>query len=402
MVCTCLKSRTLSDRSLSQIPLVQHPEAARFLAYVLQRWFFEILIGSNSFELRIAEWPGLPRQCQNCEGDGHDQLLRALIHKDAKYIIYEVNPPIYEWTWEPSNLSNCIESLIPTAFHCASIASDFSVGQVKIHDQNERDKFQSLYERRLFKPNQSEIEVIQSFLNSPSHESDDHQLLELCPYLVSFFSPVVPGRSDLGECDLIFTDALQRVWCVVEVKYIDNLRNGKTVQVRRTQNRKEVKEQAIANRKRVFHQWKMPDRSPWGSVLADQPNSSNSSVPSMMVVLAGSLTNESAFKWATEADRLIADAVLNYQKKTRPATNIPPKEEEVKISQPKSNADDTFPRKRAIAAGGIGLAVLCGALLFAAASQSQPIAPRNQFSLRSLFSTLIVSILVCFFYLFFP
>lgn len=63
------------------------------------------------------------------------------------------------------------------------------------------------------------------------------------PYLVDDEWDVKPGHPNHGRGDLVFTDGVGR-FAVVEVKYIDLERTGKTARVKRTKDRGKVLEQA--------------------------------------------------------------------------------------------------------------------------------------------------------------
>lgn len=72
---------------------------------------------------------------------------------------------------------------------------------------------------------------------------DGHPLLDAFPLLYDYEWEVQPGRSDGGCGDLVFTDGAGN-FAVVEVKFIDTGRTGRTVRVKRTKSRSLVRAQA--------------------------------------------------------------------------------------------------------------------------------------------------------------
>lgn len=71
------------------------------------------------------------------------------------------------------------------------------------------------------------------------------ELLPAFPFLVEDEWEVSPGRTDQGRGDLIFTDG-EGAFAVVEVKYIDIDRSGRTARTKRTHSRSKVRDQACA------------------------------------------------------------------------------------------------------------------------------------------------------------
>lgn len=63
------------------------------------------------------------------------------------------------------------------------------------------------------------------------------------PFLVDDEWEVSPGKTDKGRGDLLFTDGAGG-FAVVEVKFIDNDRTGKTARTKRNDSRSKVVEQA--------------------------------------------------------------------------------------------------------------------------------------------------------------
>lgn len=72
---------------------------------------------------------------------------------------------------------------------------------------------------------------------------DENNALAPWPYLVDWEWEVVPGASNLGRGDLLFTDG-EREYAVVEVKYIDKDSSGPTARTRRKTKRGKVARQA--------------------------------------------------------------------------------------------------------------------------------------------------------------
>jgi hypothetical protein len=73
------------------------------------------------------------------------------------------------------------------------------------------------------------------------------ELLPDYPFVIDDEWEVKPSRGDQGKGDLIFTNGEGR-FAVVEVKWIDLERRGKTVRTGRNKDRKKVKEQAARYR----------------------------------------------------------------------------------------------------------------------------------------------------------
>jgi len=74
------------------------------------------------------------------------------------------------------------------------------------------------------------------------------------PFLVEDEWDVVPGRTDEGRGDLVFTDG-DREYAVVEVKFIDLDGDGKRGSTKRGSNRKKrraVEEQAMTYAKKLY------------------------------------------------------------------------------------------------------------------------------------------------------
>ena len=69
------------------------------------------------------------------------------------------------------------------------------------------------------------------------------ELLPAFPFLVDDEWDVVPGHTNHGRGDLVFTDG-EGSYAVVEVKFIDLGRSGHTARVKRTKSRGLVVEQA--------------------------------------------------------------------------------------------------------------------------------------------------------------
>lgn len=70
------------------------------------------------------------------------------------------------------------------------------------------------------------------------------ELLPTFPFVVDDEWDVVPGKTDQGRGDLVFTDGAG-CFAVVEVKFIDLGRSGPTARSKRTGSRKKVVEQAM-------------------------------------------------------------------------------------------------------------------------------------------------------------
>lgn len=68
-------------------------------------------------------------------------------------------------------------------------------------------------------------------------------LLPFHPFLIDDEWDVVPGRTNEGRGDLVFTDN-RGSFAVVEVKFINNDRSGRTARSKRTDARGKVREQA--------------------------------------------------------------------------------------------------------------------------------------------------------------
>lgn len=64
------------------------------------------------------------------------------------------------------------------------------------------------------------------------------------PFVVDDEWEVVPGKTNGGRGDLVFTDG-RGAWAVVEVKFIDNGRTGATARTKRKNSRNKVVDQAI-------------------------------------------------------------------------------------------------------------------------------------------------------------
>lgn len=72
---------------------------------------------------------------------------------------------------------------------------------------------------------------------------DGHPVLARFPYLIDDEWEVCPGATNLGRGDLVFTDG-QGAFAVVEVKYIDRERTGRTARAKRNDSRGKVIDQA--------------------------------------------------------------------------------------------------------------------------------------------------------------
>ncbi len=70
------------------------------------------------------------------------------------------------------------------------------------------------------------------------------ELIPGYPFIVDDEWDVVPGKTNNGRGDLVFTDG-EGGFAVVEVKYIDLDRSGSTARSKRTDSRKKVVEQAM-------------------------------------------------------------------------------------------------------------------------------------------------------------
>jgi len=314
MVCLCAACQQLRTRTLGEIPLVREsPQAQQLLAHVIQRWFFAILEGSQCLEFCGSPWPALPDHYSDHDGDGHHQVLRALCHGEpaCDWLIYECSPPIYVWRWDEAARPSLLRKLFMEALTFAVIPSGMSVVEVVKRDQAKRRDLDALHRSRHSHPDAQEIGLMRFLVQGDHgpHSSARPDLHTLCPYLFDFRSEITPGRSDQGECDLVFTDAHQRVWCVVEVKHMDVSSHGKTARSRRTSKRSQVREQAINNRKRLFDRLKSPEPNQSRSTGG---NGTDAPVPSMLLVLAATLTNENVEpQWVTEADALAVRALLD-------------------------------------------------------------------------------------------
>ena len=66
--------------------------------------------------------------------------------------------------------------------------------------------------------------------------------LKRYPYIFNYEYCMIPGQSNTGKGDLIFTDKRDN-YMVMEVKYLDFYQSGKTAKNRRTKHRKKVKTQ---------------------------------------------------------------------------------------------------------------------------------------------------------------
>lgn len=69
------------------------------------------------------------------------------------------------------------------------------------------------------------------------------ELLPDCPFVIDDEWDVLPGHTNHGRGDLVFTDG-EGGFAVVEVKFIDNDRSGRTARVKRTKSRGLVVDQA--------------------------------------------------------------------------------------------------------------------------------------------------------------
>ena len=70
-----------------------------------------------------------------------------------------------------------------------------------------------------------------------------HELLPAFPFLVDDEWDVVAGQTNNGRGDVVFADG-EGAFAVVEVKYIDLERSGRTARAKRTDSRGKVLEQA--------------------------------------------------------------------------------------------------------------------------------------------------------------
>lgn len=73
---------------------------------------------------------------------------------------------------------------------------------------------------------------------------EGHNEIRAYPFLYDYEWEVHPGFSNGGRGDLVFTDG-QGNFAVVEAKFIDNDRTGRTARVKRTKSRGQVREQAL-------------------------------------------------------------------------------------------------------------------------------------------------------------
>ena len=77
------------------------------------------------------------------------------------------------------------------------------------------------------------------------------ELLPGFPFLIDDEWDVEPGKTDKGRGDLVFTDG-EGDFAVVEVKFIDLGRTGKTVRTKRKNSRNKVISQAVDYGKKVY------------------------------------------------------------------------------------------------------------------------------------------------------
>ena len=88
------------------------------------------------------------------------------------------------------------------------------------------------------------------------------------PYLYADEWEVVPGETNQGRGDLLFTDGVGS-FAVVEVKYIDSGRTGSTVRTKRRKSRRHVGEQA-AKFAEAVRAWRIATGAVYGYALTDE------------------------------------------------------------------------------------------------------------------------------------
>lgn len=232
MGCFCDTCQQLARRKLRAIPIVNLPQSRQLLAFVFQRMLVAALNDQHSFKLSISRWPGLPQHYFSHDGNGHDQLLRALAKGAiSSPEISECIPPIYFWRWGDDDTKKFFQTLLLEAFEFAALPSNLTIEEVRNHDCIRREELLALCMNRSTRSDSEEVYLMHYFVSQCSRLSN---MFKLCQLLVDFHCVVLPGRSNQGECDLIMTDVHQRLWCIIEVKHIDTESQGRTARSRRT------------------------------------------------------------------------------------------------------------------------------------------------------------------------
>jgi hypothetical protein len=80
------------------------------------------------------------------------------------------------------------------------------------------------------------------------------QLLPGFPFLVDDEWDVGPGKTNKGRGDLVFADG-EGAFAVVEVKFIDLARSGKTARAKRNDSRGKVVDQAVDYGKKLYERY---------------------------------------------------------------------------------------------------------------------------------------------------
>jgi hypothetical protein len=119
-------------------------------------------------------------------------------------------------------------------------------------------------------PDQSRDSVHRAYLHGKDWDDNDEcklksspalaraALLTACPLLVEDELDVVPGKTNEGLGDLVFTDG-EGTWAVVDVKLFEKNRPGSTVRRNRRTLRRKVREQATASARLIYHR-RYPDQ----------------------------------------------------------------------------------------------------------------------------------------------
>ena len=75
------------------------------------------------------------------------------------------------------------------------------------------------------------------------------------PFLVQFDYEVVPGFSQYGRGDVVFSDPARNRLLVLQVQYLDHNTSGRSRKTKRTKKRLKVKEQALEYAERAWKKW---------------------------------------------------------------------------------------------------------------------------------------------------
>jgi hypothetical protein len=111
--------------------------------------------------------------------------------------------------------------------------------------------------------------------------------------LLLYEQPIYRNRTDIGKVDLVFLARNKQI-LLVETKYIDFNRTGRTAKTKRTKNRNKVIEQSLRLRESLHHYHGIPKRSIICGIFT---NDGNLQVHPSLKILVRSVEHRDFLKW---------------------------------------------------------------------------------------------------------